>query len=246
MSEDARVGDVRRMIYEYVRSPSLRHIRDGYALNKLAIEIVRTIDRGNSIWRKWDGQREFLLKSCLRCWIPLPALLEALNELPGPKLTKTDVEQRLRQMEEDQSEYAWDRQRDFCLEIYEREKAEGTELIAIAALIREQLEQLEEREREEQMEAYRKRQEQDRLAREHRLLSGADIGWTQIAGSTAWYCRVNARTFRLVPTANKRWSLCRVKAVDDAEKADILGTYSGRSDATKAVKQMAYQPEPRW
>ena len=33
---------------------------------------------------------------------------------------------------------------------------------------------------------------------------------------------------------------------DDAEKADILGTYSGRSDATKAVKQMAYQPEPRW
>jgi hypothetical protein len=110
------------MIYEYVRSPSLRHIRDGYALNKLAIDIVRSIDRGNSIWRKWDGQREFLLKSCLRCWIPLPALLEALNELPGPKLTKTDVEQRLRQMEEDQSEYAWDRQRDFCLEIYERER----------------------------------------------------------------------------------------------------------------------------
>lgn len=246
MSEDARVGEVRRMIYDYVRSPSLRHIRDGFALTKLASEVVLSIDRGNSIWKKWDGHRELFLEACLRCWIPIPALLEALNDLPGPKLTKTDVEQRMRRMEEDTGEYAWDRQRDFCLEIFERERAEGTELIAIAALITQELVLLEEREREEQREAYRKRQEQDRLDREYRLLSGADIGWTQIAGSLAWYCRVNARTFRLVPTANKRWSLCRVKAVDDAESADTLGSYGGRSDATKAVKQMAYQPEPRW
>lgn len=34
-------------------------------------------------------------------------------------------------MEEETGEYAWDRQRDFCLEIYERERAEGSELIAI-------------------------------------------------------------------------------------------------------------------
>lgn len=51
MSEDARMEAVRRKIYDYVRSPSLRHIRDDYALTKLAGDIVRCIDRGSSILR---------------------------------------------------------------------------------------------------------------------------------------------------------------------------------------------------
>jgi hypothetical protein len=48
-----------------LKSPSPRHIRDPHSVIKLAQEIVRRIDRGNSIWRMWDGQREVLLKSAV-------------------------------------------------------------------------------------------------------------------------------------------------------------------------------------
>jgi hypothetical protein len=85
-----------------VKSPSLRHIRDPHSLSRLAQEIVRRLDRGNSIWRKWDGQREVLLKSALCCWIPVEDVREFLNRLPGPLLTTTDVAQRLKAFEEEE------------------------------------------------------------------------------------------------------------------------------------------------
>lgn len=37
---------------------------------RLAHEIVKRIDLANSIWKKWDGQREVLLKSALCCLAP--------------------------------------------------------------------------------------------------------------------------------------------------------------------------------
>jgi hypothetical protein len=105
--EDDRIYGVQRLLADYVRSPSLRHIRDPLYLRKLAREIVKTVDRGNSIWTKWDGQREVLLRKALRCWVPTSDLRDALNLLPGPKLTNTDVEQRRLQMEEDENEFAF-------------------------------------------------------------------------------------------------------------------------------------------
>lgn len=244
--EDDRIYDVQRLLAEYVRSPSLRHIRDPYSLRKLALNIVKSVERRNSIWRKWDGQREVLLRKALRCWVPTADLCNALNRLPGPKLTKTDVEQRRLQMEEDEEEFAYEPHKEFCLNIYQREQANGTELVAIVSLIEQELVELEDRERREREEQYRLRREQDRKQREQRLLCGADIGWTQLAGSQCWYCRTNGRTFRLEPAPNKRWHLSRVKDVNDDEKSDILGAYGGRADATKIVKKLAYQPEPRW
>lgn len=74
MRDDERVYSVRRMLHSYVSSPSLKHIRDHNFLNQLALEIVKSLDRSYSIWKKWDGQREVLLKSALGCWVPLEDL----------------------------------------------------------------------------------------------------------------------------------------------------------------------------
>jgi hypothetical protein len=69
MREDERIWAVKELLFDYVKSPSLRHIRDPHSVTKLAQEIVKRVDRGNSIWRKWDGQREIVLKSAVGCWI---------------------------------------------------------------------------------------------------------------------------------------------------------------------------------
>lgn len=83
MREDERVWLVKDLLFEYVKSPSLRHIRDPHSVIRLAQEIVRRLDRNNSIWSKWNGQREVLLKSALPCWIPIEDLRDFLNRMPG-------------------------------------------------------------------------------------------------------------------------------------------------------------------
>jgi len=247
MREDERVWTVKELLFDYVKSPSLRHIRDPHSLVRLAQEIVRRFDRGNSIWRKWDGQREVLLKSASGCWIPTDDLRDFLNRMPGPQLTKTDVAQRLRSFEEEQYfSYPQEELQAGCLELYEKEKAEGTELAAIIGLLQEHVEHEEERLRVEQQERYRKWREEDRLAREQRLLSGADCEWTQMQKSLNWYCRSNGRTYRLSPTKDKMWHLHRVHSVSNEEDGVLIGKYQRRGDATKVVAHAAYQPEPRW
>lgn len=42
MPEDTQRDTVKRLLSEYVRSPSLRHIRDPYSLDRLARNIVRS------------------------------------------------------------------------------------------------------------------------------------------------------------------------------------------------------------
>jgi hypothetical protein len=167
MREDERNWAVKELLFDYVKSPSLRHIRDPHSLTKLAQEIVRRIDRGNSIWGKWDGQREVLLKSAVGCWIPVEDLRGFLNQMPGPPLTMTDVVQRLKAFE-DEEYYAYPKEelQPDCLALYEKEKAVGTELPAIIGLLRDHLEREEERLHAEQQERYRQRQEEDRVARE--------------------------------------------------------------------------------
>jgi hypothetical protein len=247
MSEDQRIWAVKELLFDYVKSPSLRHIRDPHSVIRLAQEIVKRVDQGNSIWRKWDGQREVLLKSALPCWIPIGDLRDFLNAMLGPKLTATDVEQRLKAFEEEPySEYPKEELQAGCLAIYEREKAEGTELPAIVGCLRDHVEREEERLRVEREENYRQWREQDRVAREERLLSGADCKWTQLQKSPHWFCRTNGRTYRLSPTKDKMWNLCRVNSTLDDEEGALIGKYRHRGDATKVVTEMAYKPEPRW
>jgi len=246
MGDDRRIWTVKAQLFEYVKSPSLRHIRDPYALNKLAQAIVSGIDQGNSVWGKWDGQRESLLRKAVGCWIPIDDLREFLNRMAGQPLTTTDVAQRLKAFEEEESTFPNEKLQVSCLALYEREKAEGTELAAIVGLLRDYVEREEERIFFEEQELYRQQREEDRKAREQRLLSGADCKWTQLQKSEHSYCRLNGRTYRISPTRDKMWNLYRVNSVADDENGALIGKYQRRGDATKIVTVMAYQPEPKW
>jgi len=131
-----------------------------------------------------------------------------------------------------------------CLEIFEREKAEGTEMTAIIGAIREWRENEEMRLWEERLAADRRRIEDDRIALEQSLLSGADCKWTPINKSAEIYCRKNGRTYRLSPKGDKLWDLHRIGSVEDKD-GDLVGIYRTRGDATKAVTTTAYQPDLR-
>jgi hypothetical protein len=247
MTHDERVSEIKALLFDHVRSPSLRHIRDPYSVARLAQEIAKRIDRGNSIWQKWDGQREVLARSAMPCWIPIEDLRDFLNAMPGPHLTSVDVAQRMRAFEEeDYFTFPKEELQASCAAIYSKEKGEGTELPAIIGLLRDHVEHEEERLRSEQQTRYAVAREQDREKRELRLLSGADCGWTRAHASASWFCRANGRTYRLSPTKDKMWHLHRVSAVSDDEATEVIGKYRGRREATKAVATLAYQPEPRW
>ena len=247
MSEDERIWAVKELLFDYLKSPSLRHIRDAHSVIKLAHQIVRRINQGNSIWKKWDGQREVLLKSALGWWIPTDDLRDFLNRMLGPALTSTDVGQRLKAFEADEH-YAFPNEelQPGCLELFEKEKAQGTELPAIIGLLRDYVESEEERLHTERLDEYQRQREQDRIAREERLLSGADCKWTQLRTSQDWYCRLNGRTYRLSPTKDKKWHLHRVQSVSDDEEGPLIGKYRTRGDATKVVSEVAFRAEPRW
>ena len=68
--------------------------------------------------------------------------------------------------------------------------------------------------------------------------------WTPIDRSREMYCRINGRSYRLEPLANKQWRLQRIAFPED-QKGIVLGVYGSRREATKALKQLAYRPEPR-
>jgi hypothetical protein len=170
-------------------------------------------------------------------------LRDFLSRLPGPALTTTDVTQRMRAFEdEDYFSHPKEELQPGCLAIYEREKANGTELPAIIGLMRDHVEREEERLRVEQQKEYEQWREKDRMAREQRLLSGADCKWTQLAKSPDWHCRTNGRLYRLSPTKDKMWNLYRANSVD-GPSGSLIGKYQRRGDASTAVAQVAYQPD---
>jgi hypothetical protein len=197
MSNDG-IYAVTSELFDYVKSPSLRHIRDPHSIQRLAKEIVQSLDRASSVWKKWEGSREEFAKAASCCWIPAEDLLTFLNGLPGPALTRTDVIQRLRALwEEPWATYPNEELKAGCLALYESEKAQGTELPAIVGALQEHIELEEERLRREREENYRRNREEERIRLEQKFLSGADCGWTQVKGSVDLYCRRNARAFRI-------------------------------------------------
>jgi hypothetical protein len=243
--DNDRIYSVTSKLMDYVRSPSLRHIRDPHSPQKLAREIVQSLDRVGSVWSKWEGKREEFAKAASWCWIPTDDLLTFLNRLPGPVLTRTDVVQRLRAFwEEPWATYPNEDLKAGCLVLYESEKEKGTELPAIVGALQEHIELEEERLRREQEEDYQRHKETERIRRQQKFLSGADCGWTQIEGFDDLFCRRNGRTFRIGRGNDKRWKLYRIASVADA--GIQLGSYLGRSEANKALEQIAYQAEPKW
>jgi len=246
MDQDPRIDIIRGLLDDYVKSPSLRHLRDPYSITKLAKAIVRRLARSTSIWTKWNEPRELLVKSATECWIPVDDLRDHLNNMDGPPLTSTDVEQRLRAFrEEPYSHYPNEELHEGCETLYRREKLAGTELPAIIGAMEEFIYLEEQRLREEWEVQRQVRIRDEKAALEQRFLSGADCKWMPIKDSKELYCRMNGRIYRLLCTKDKRFELCRVQSIDEA-KGTMVGIYLTRGDASKALKQVAYQPEPRW
>lgn len=230
------------MLATYVRSPSLEHLRNPDMLNHLATEIVGVLDMPPTLWSKWGGPREDLIRAACPCWIPLSDLAEALNQLPGPHLTDTDVSGRLQIMQEELSDWPLDRWRSGCEAIHAEEKQAGTELMASLVRIRTFIDDEEARYYEERQLEYREKVAADKAALEARFLAGADCKWTPIQGSMTHYCRVNGRAFRLTKASDGRHELERI-ASHESKEGVLIGRYGRRGDATAAIKDVAYKTD---
>jgi len=242
MLEQHRVSTVRNLLSEFVRSPSLAHLRSPHVLDKLASEIVRRLDLASPLWGKWGGAREDLIRAACPCWIPLVDITTALNSLPGPKLTSTDVSARLEVLQDELGEWPPDHLQSACAAIYHEEKQAGTELMAIVIRLRSFIELEETRLQQEREQNYRTRVEAEKAKLEARFMAGADCKWTPIAGSKAIFCRMNGRVFRLDKAVDGRYELVRVPSHNEQEGI-VAGRYARRGDATAAVKEMAYRPD---
>ena len=246
MPPDIRIDTIRHLINEHNKNPTLRLIRDPFALSKLASDIVRSLDRGSLLWQKWEGVREHLAHAAVICWIPIEDLLEELNRLPSGRLTKTDVEQRLLAIMDDAYQNCPNEDlREGCLALYATEKATGTEMVAIIGAIRRHVECEEQRLRNEQQQRWRADQAEKRRIRIALFRAGADCPWTPLDGSKELYCRINNRAYRASPTADKLWLLHRIQSVDDPKPIQI-GKYKRRGEINKLLATMAYEDEPRW
>lgn len=168
-------------------------------------------------------------------------LTDRLNELAGPKITQTDAQQRLNALlEESYCSYPNERLRDGCLELYEKEKAKGTEFTAIIYALRDYVDEEENRLRRKWQDELSRRNEEEKLAERKRLRSGADGKWTALEdGSKSVYARMNGRPFRLTVTDDGFQVLERLESFDDL-KPDWIGRYRYRRDATKVLRDVAY------
>lgn len=246
MSEDPRPYAIRSLIADYVKSPSLKHIRDPYFIAKLAKDILREVDRKPPPWSKWDSLRETHLTAAAATWIPLEDLRKYLNELPGQQLSLTDVSQRLRAIQEDGFDlYPDARLEEACLSRYKHEIGIGTEMTAIIGDLQEFVENKRERMRIERLRNLEEIRASEKEAAQQRLVSGADCKWTPLENTNQLACRTNGRLYKLRRRKDQKWDLLRIDTLIDGTGV-ILGTYGGRREATKAVSQIAFQPEQHY
>ena len=244
MSDDPRLRVIFDLLREYAGCPSLRHIRDPQQIQRLAQRILKRLDGAQDPWRKWPPARDKLIRKAADLWIPLEDLHAALSQLPGPPLTVSDVKGRLLGLWEEGLDRPDDTLRSGCDALYAAEKAAGTELAAILELMNDWIGEELGRRMHQEWEARDRRRAEMKAAAEQAFLSGADCKWTQIGSGADLYCRVNGRMYRLSRAADKKLEVWRVQAMEDAA-GGLIGRYQGRPDATKAIGQVAYQPEPR-
>ena len=169
--------------------------------------------------------------------------IHTLNDMPGPKLTLSDVAQRLKVVQEELSSWPDEDFKEACIELYRVERQAGTEMIAIAGAIRDYIEHADSERRKVLEQRWRAQREAEKLALEARFLAGADCGWTPVTGSGSVWCRRNGRAYRLERRNDGRQDMFRSDGVDD--RGLLIGTYGTRADASKAVKVLAYQPDAR-
>ncbi|HET9159363.1 MAG TPA: hypothetical protein VFN88_02025 [Caulobacteraceae bacterium] len=115
---------------------------------------------------------------------------------------------------------------------------------AIVGALQEFVEAETERLRAEWEATLKRRRQEEQQALEDRFLAGADCKWTTINKSKDFFTRKNGRAYRLSRTKDDRWELYRIESTEDA--GSTIGTYRSRGDASRALVQLAYRPEPRW
>jgi hypothetical protein len=246
MSDDERAYQIRTLLWQHTH-PTLR--RMGHEqIAKLAEQIMQiATDRG--LWTKWSGDRETLAKRAAEIWIPLEDLREALNALPGPALTKVDVEQRIRDFQEQPYSGPYPRREieAEALAVFAEEKARGTEFVAILGYMEEWYWGAEERLRQKAAQERRERIAVDKRRAEARLRNGADCPWTAATGIADLHCCKNGRLYRLrpLPTTTKHEPAFEVLRVDDleAKRGRPVGRYRTRGEASTAVAKVAYQED---
>ncbi len=142
MAEDERLWEIKRQLHSFTKSPSLRHVRAPYFQDNLARDILNAVDRNTGPWQKWEGTREVILISAAYTSIAVEDLRDYLNELPGEKLTTTEVAQRLRVIHEAGFfPYPDEAFTSASLKIYLQELALGTEMIAIIGMLEQYVEE---------------------------------------------------------------------------------------------------------
>lgn len=244
MTNDERVARIRTLLWDHAH-PTLRRMeRD--RIGQLAEQVLRvTIDRG--LWSKWEQNREELAERAACVWVPLDDLQEALNTLPGPKLTTVDVEQRIREIREKPygSSYPNQELEAEALAVFASEKVKGTEFIAILGHLEEWQLGAEEHLRHKRDREHRERVAQAKQLAETRLRNGADCPWTAAVGLTDLHCCKNGRLYRLraLQVSSKYEPAFEVLRVDylDAKRGRAVGRYRTRGEASAAVSKVAYQ-----
>ncbi|WP_075632293.1 hypothetical protein [Novacetimonas hansenii] len=250
MSDEQRLHEIIYLLRQYSARPPLKFPTEA-EIPKLARRILETAKGPKSLWTKWSSDREDVIKRAADVWIPLDDLREALNVLPGENLTATDVEQRLNAVRSELGGYTRgpdETLKEEAFTAYATEKAKGTEFIALLGWMEDWMWGAEEILRRKQTEERQRRIAQERRQAEARLRSGADSPWTGASGFPDLYCRKNARLFRLKglnkdtsPLAAK-FEVFEVKSFED-KRGVLIGRYRTRSDASKAVLEVAYNPE---
>lgn len=184
-------------------------------------------------------------------WVPLDDLREALNRLPGEHLTQVDAEQRIKALRYEGIGYPRgpdEELKEDSFAAYYQEKERGTEFIAILGWLEGWTWGAEEVLQRKHEEERRKRIEEDRRIAEARLRSGADCPWTAAVGLADLYCRKNGRLFRLKPLEkgglplSPKFEVVEIKSFED-RRGTVIGRYRTRTDASKAVSEVAYKPE---
>jgi hypothetical protein len=250
MPEDERYYEIIRILHQYSARPLLKFPNEA-EIPALAKKILKAAIGPISLWAKWDKDREELARRAAEVWVPLEDLRAALNVLPGEPLTQVDVEQRLYTIRHEHGGYSSGPDEELkaaALGAYAEEKAKGTEFIAILGWLEEWMWGAEENLRRKRNQERQEQIEREKRNAEARLRSGADCPWTPAAGLADLHCRKNARLFRLkaleksTSPLSPKFEVLEIKSFEDKRGVPI-GRYRTRSDASKAVLEVAYKPE---
>jgi hypothetical protein len=252
MTEEERLHDIVTILYQYSARPPLK-LPNESEIPKIARRLLDVARGPKSLWTKWSKEREDVAQRAADVWIPLDDLRDALNLLPGEPLTPTDVEQRIIAVRQEFGGYQYgpdDALKEASFAAYREERDRGTEFIAILGWLEEWTWGAAERLRRQQDIERRDRLETDKRNAEARLKSGADCPWTAAADYPDLHSRKNGRLFRLkvlektgTPLA-PRFEVLEVSSFGD-RRGTPIGRYRTRTDASRAVAEVAYNPQWR-